>query len=429
MENNFKKYLIFWFGGSISQLGSAMTSFALILWAYTQTGSAMAVSLMSFCSYLPYILVSLLAGGFVDSHRKKSIMLVSDSIAAVCSLTVLAFWRTGILQIGHIYLVNCVIGFMNSFQIPAQSVAVGILVPKDKIAQMSGMDSFSSNLVSVISPVLASSVFAFGGLGAVIAVDLLSFLFNFTVLLAFIKIPEQLRRADRTGSAIAGCSRGFRFLYQHRGLWYIIVTMAVLNFFSRLTYENILSPMILARSGGNTLILGTVNTILGVGGILGGLIVSIRTPKMSSVKMIYLSAAASFLLGDLAMGLGQNVFWWSIAAVGASLPISFLTAGQRVILYKTIPQELQGSVFSVRNAIQYGTIPAGLLLGGFLADYVFEPFMQSGSALAAALGQLVGVGHGSGMAVMFLCTGVLGSGFSLAAYRKREIRELRDMGL
>ena len=63
MEKSFKKYLLFWFGGSVSQLGSAMTSFALILWTYTQTKSAMAVSLMSFCNYLPYILVSLFAGG------------------------------------------------------------------------------------------------------------------------------------------------------------------------------------------------------------------------------------------------------------------------------------------------------------------------------------------------------------------------------
>lgn len=95
MENSFKKYLLFWFGGSVSQLGSAMTSFALILWTYTQTKSAMAVSLMSFCNYLPYILVSLFAGGFVDRHRKKTIMLAADSIAAACSFFVLLCWRSG----------------------------------------------------------------------------------------------------------------------------------------------------------------------------------------------------------------------------------------------------------------------------------------------------------------------------------------------
>lgn len=426
MKDGFKKFIIFWIGGSVSQLGSAMTSFALILWTYTQTNSAMAVSLMSFCNYLPYIVVSLIAGGFIDRHRKKTIMLVSDTLAAVCSLAVcLLFWN-GRLEIWHIYVVNAVIGIMNSFQGPAQAVAIGIMVPEERLSQMSGMSSFAANLISVISPVLASAIFGFGGLGMVIVVDLLSFVFNFVVLLVFIKIPEQLKETSDEKNFLSGTVDGFHFLLQNKGLWYIIVTMAAINFFSQLTYENILSPMILARSGNDSMVLGVVNMVLGIGGILGGLVVSVKKLKISSVKMIYFSAALSFLLGDMMMGLGQNVFWWSVAAIAACFPIPFIMAGQNVILYKMVPQELQGSVFSVRNAIQYATIPIGLLLGGFLADYVFEPFMQSESGLANALGHLVGTGNGAGMAVMFLCTGIMGSTVSLLAYHKKEIQKLQE---
>lgn len=143
MKQNFNKYIIFWLSQSVSQLGSAMTSFALILWAYTQNGSAMTVSLMSFYNYVPYIMVSLFAGTFVDNHSKKKVMLVSDSIAAVCSLMVLALSIGNGLQIYHIYMVNFVIGFMNAFQGPASAVAVGKIVPKEKLAQVSGMNSFS----------------------------------------------------------------------------------------------------------------------------------------------------------------------------------------------------------------------------------------------------------------------------------------------
>ena len=86
---NYKNFILFWLSQSVSQLGSAMTGFALILWTYEQSGSAMSVSLMSFCNYVPYILVSLFAGTFVDRHSKKAIMLISDSIAALCTLAVL----------------------------------------------------------------------------------------------------------------------------------------------------------------------------------------------------------------------------------------------------------------------------------------------------------------------------------------------------
>jgi len=200
--------------------------------------------------------------------------------------------------------------------------------------------------------------------------------------------------------------------------------MAFLNFVSRLTYENILSPMLLSRSGENMAVLGWVQGILGAGGIIGGLIISLIKVKLEPIKMIYYFAAVSFLGGDLLMGLGQNVFFWSIGGLLASFPIPFIMAGQQNILYERIPRAIQGKVFALRNAIQFSTIPAGILLGGFLADQVFEPFMASNHSLANLLSHLVGQGKGSGMAVMFLITGLSGSMYSLCAYHKKEIKAL-----
>ena len=412
MNNRFKKYIIFWLSQSVSQLGSAMTGFALILWAYTKSNSALTVSLMSFCSYVPYIIVSLFAGSFVDSHSKKKIMLAADSAAAVCSVGVFMLYLGDGLQIWHIYLVNGIIGFMNAFQSPASAVAIGRIVPKEKLANVSGMNSFSDNLISVLTPVLAAFLFALNGLRLILMSDLCSFVLAFLVLLLGL-------------SVFAGCRDGFSFLLQNRGIFVVILTMALINFFSRLTYENILSPMILSRSGGDSTVLGIVNAVMGLGGIVGGIIVSAGKLSKDNVKMIYISAALSFLLGDLLMGIGQSPFMWAVAGLAASLPIPFINAGQNVILYKKVPDEMQGRVFAVRNAIQYSTIPVGILLGGFLADYVFEPFMMTDSPVASFLHMLVGEGAGSGMAVMFLCTGICGSLFSYLSYRRKEIQDLR----
>lgn len=423
-QPSFKRYVVFWLSQSVSQLGSSMTSFALVLWAYEKTGSAMSVSLMSFCRYLPYILVSLFAGAFVDSHRKKSIMLVSDAIAAIGSLAIFLSGAAGVLDIWQIYTVNFVIGFMNSVQNPAMSVAIGRMVPRERLGQVSGMKSFSSNLITIFSPAIASAVYAFRGLHAVILVDLFSFLFAFLVLLLFIYVPEEEGTQKKRISPLQGCAEGFQFLRLHRGLWTIAVTMWVINFLSRLTYENILSPMLIARSGG-TAAVGVVNAVLGVGGVVGGLLVSIGKMPKDNIKLIYFSAGLSFLMGDMLMALGQNSLVWALAGVAASIPIPFINAGQNVILYQNIPSEMQGRVFAVRNALQYSSIPAGILLGGFLADSVFEPFMASDSALAELLHHLVGYGNGSGMAVMFLCTSICGTLFSLLCYRSKGMDELR----
>lgn len=425
MNHNLKKYIIFWLSQSVSQLGSAMTSFGLILWAYTINHSALTVSLMSFCNYVPYIIVSLFAGTFVDRHNKKRIMLLADSVAAGCSVIVLLLTVWNGLQMWHIYLVNSIIGVMNAFQAPASSVAIGRIVPKDKLVNISGMNSFSGNLTTVLTPVLASALFAVSGLRVILLIDLGSFAVAFLVLLFLISIPESETGEENSVSVLAGCKEGFVFLAHNRGIFTVVLTMALLNFFSRLTYENILSPMILSRSGNNSMALGIVNAVMGIGGIIGGIIVSIGKLSKDNVKMIYVSAVISFLFGDLLMGAGRNVAAWSVAGAAASLPIPFINAGQNVIFYSKVPDKMQGRVFAVRNAIQYSTIPIGILLGGALADYVFEPFMASDCAVASALHLLVGEGKGSGMAVMFLCTGILGSLFSYVSYRRKEIQNLR----
>ena len=423
MEEKFGRYIVLWLSQSVSGLGSSMTGFALVLWAYGQSHSAMSVSLMSFCNYVPYVIISLFAGDFIDRHRKKSIMMVSDSLAAAGSLAVLAFLLAGHLSVRHIYLINMVIGVTNAFQQPASAVAAGRLVPEEKISNVSGMNSFSNNLIVVFSPMLAASLFAAGGLPLILLIDLASFGCAFFVLLLFIEIPEQLSE-KKSSSPFAGIADGFAFLKKEKGIFYLMLTMALINFFSRLTYENILSPMILARSSGDNITLGTVNACMGIGGIAGGIVVSMKKESRHKAAAIYVSAALSFLFGDLMMAVGKNVFWWSAAAVAASFPIPFIMADQNAILYRKIPAAMQGRAFAVRNAIQYSTIPAGIVLGGYLADYVFEPYMCSGSSLSGMLERIVGDGAGSGMAAMFLCTGICGFMVSMASCFNREIKKL-----
>lgn len=420
---NYKSFILFWLSQCISQLGSAMTGFALILWTYEQSRSAMSVSLMSFCSYVPYILVSLFAGAFVDRHSKKSIMLISDSIAAICTLTVLALTVSGKLSVWSIYVVNAVIGFMNAFQQPAAAVAIGKMVPKEKLSNVSGMNSFSSNLVTVLNPVIAAFVYSFGGLKIILLIDILSFLCASFVLLFAVHISEEYKYSEKS-FFFSDLKVGFKFLKNEKGLLFIMLTLAMINFFSRLTYENILSPMILSRSG-SSVTLGIVNALMGIGGIVGGIVVSAGKGSKNNVKMIYVSAAVSFVLGDLLMAVGRNAVIWSLAAFAASFPIPFIMAGQNVIMYEKVPEKMQGRIFAARNAIQFSSIPLGILLGGFLADYVFEPFMKSDNLIANVFSSIVGSGEGSGMAIMFLCTGISGFIISILSYQNKEIQKFK----
>ena len=87
--HSLKPFLILWSTQSLSQLGSAMTSFALSLWLYGRTGSALQTALLSVCTYAPYVVMSIFAGALSDRWDKKKTMLACDTLAASCTAAVL----------------------------------------------------------------------------------------------------------------------------------------------------------------------------------------------------------------------------------------------------------------------------------------------------------------------------------------------------
>ncbi|SET58191.1 MFS transporter [[Clostridium] polysaccharolyticum] len=403
-----KNYILFWLSQAVSELGSMMTSYALIIWVYQKYGSVMQVSLLTFFTFAPKTLVSIFAGNFVDKHDKKKIIMITDSCSAICSFFICVLMYRHQMNLMYIYLINFALGVFEALQSPASSVAFGIIVPKEKYEKMCGLSSVSENLTTVLYPMLASSLMGFLGIPAVLVFDIATFFFAVSIMLFFITIPNRIEEEKKKDGMLYGFKEGIRYLKEKKGILYIIIYMVLLNFLSRLSYENILSAMILARSNNNEYVLGIVTSLIGAAGIAGGLIVSIVKMPRNKVKMLFYSAAVSFLFGDLLMALGRNVYVWSIAGIAASLPIPFVSAAHYVLIYSNVKEEIQGRVFAVRNAMKFVAIPLGILLGGALSQYVFEPMLQKRTGLARMLIYVLGNAEGTGMAVMFLCTGVTG---------------------
>lgn len=421
-----KSYFLFWISQAVSELGSMMTSYALIIWAYLQTESVVSVSLLTFFTFAPKAFVSIFAGKFIDCHRKKIIIMVTDSLSAVCSLAICILIFTGHMSLYYIYVINIVLGFMEAFQSPAVSVAFGIIVPENKYEKMSGLNSITENLNTVLYPMLAAAVMGFFGLSGVLVFDIATFLFAVTIMIFYIQIPEEKFEVKQKEGIFHGFHEGVTYLKTHRGIFYILLCMAILNFLSRLSYENILSPMLLARSNNSQVVLGIVTSIIGIGGIVGGILVTALKMPKNKVKMLFYSAGISFLCGDLCMGLGQNVYIWSIAAVAASLPIPFTFAAQSVIIYTNVKTDMQGRVFAVRNAMKFTAIPIAILLGGIISEFVFEPFVRSANKFAGILLKLVGNTKGSGMAIMFLCTGITGLVCCILFVNNKNMKEIKS---
>lgn len=405
--NELHVFLVLWSTQSLSALGSSMTNFALVVWSYQQTGSALTTSLLSICSYAPYVLLSMFAGALSDKWDKKVTMLVSDSFAALSTIAVLGLLKTGHLEIWHLYFLNAMNGLMNTIQQPASDVAVSLLTPRKHYQKVSGMRSFSNSLVTLLTPILATALLSFTSLETVIFVDLSTFVVAFVSLLFFIRIPAV--RKDETATQeklLISVKRGLDYLKENRGILDLILFLAAINLTASI-YNAALPAMLLSRAGGGEMVLGMVNTFTGIATVLGSIIVSVIPAPKSRVRVICNTLLFSMSTENFILALGRSAPVWCLGAVLGWICIPVMSANLDVILRSHIPVEMQGRVYSARNTLQFFTIPVGYLLGGILVDRVFEPFMAV-YAEGSLLGTLFGTGKGSGAALLFLFIGVLG---------------------
>lgn len=410
MKNSIKElktFLILWSTQSLSQLGSAMTGFALTLWLYEKTGSALQTALLAVCSYAPYVVMSIFAGALSDRWNKKKVMLVCDTLAACCSVAVLMLLKADLLRPVHMYLLNAVTGLMNTVQQPASDVAMTMITPKEYYQKTSGLRSFSSSLVTILNPVFATALYAFAGMDLVIYVDLTTFAIAFLALLFGVKLfaPEN---AEETGkdSFLETVRAGLACLRENELVLVLILFLAGVNFVAS-AFDAVLPALILPRENGGEAVLGMVTSCAGIAMLIGSLIVTALPAPKNRIRVIYLTMLFSLGTENFLLAFTQIPTLWCAGQIIGWILVPVMSANLDVIVRTTIPLEMQGRVYSCRNTLQFFTIPIGLFLGGFMVDQVCEPVMAAAPA-EGKLVRLFGTGKGSGAALMMFILGVLG---------------------
>ena len=413
-----RSFLLLWSSQTVSSLGTAMTEYALIVWIYRQAGTATSTTLLTLCSFAPTILFRFAAGVIADRWDKKRIMLFADLFAACGTLSIYLLYSFSALRIWHLYLINVLLSFMNAFQEPAAFVATSLLVPKEHYTRVSGLQGISGAAVSILAPALGAGVLVFGGLKVVLICDICSFFAAFIVLLLFIRIPKiDVSEKEQKEPFRKTCTAGFRFLGSHTGMLRLILFMTLVNFLAKMSNDGLLSPFVLARTGNNQQVLGTVQSCAALGVMAGSLIVTWMKPVKNKLKLIGITTAFVFS-GNIFQGLSQHPAIWCAAAFGSYAMAAIMNAHMTVFIREQIPAEMQGRVFSAESTLKNCAIPLGLFLGGLLADHVFEPFMRSDSTLQRWLIPFFGDSAGAGIAVQFIIAGVLGILLCLAYLKK-----------
>ena len=362
-------FTIIWLGQVVSLLGSAMTWFAFTIWAWEKTGKASALATISFFAFLPAVLLTPIAGAFIDRWNRKLVMLLSDFATAVGTLTVFLIYTFGDLQIWHIYLISILAGFFTAFQYPAYAAAVTMMLSKEDYARASGMLGSARALSGILAPIFAAALLIPLGLTGIMLIDLATFIFALGTLF-FIHIPQP--NQTETGLQSKGTLWqeivfGFRYIKERPSLRALTILFMLAGIFLAIG-ATLMAPLVLSLTQNNESALATVQSTGAVGGIAGSVILSVWGGTQRRIHNILVGGAGACLLGILWLGLTEAVILWAIGSFFFAFFEPFVEGGNIALWQTKVEADVQGRVFSARHLLVQIPYLFGILAAGYLAE-------------------------------------------------------------
>jgi len=149
-------FFTIWLGQALSLLGSSLVQFALIWYLTTETGSAVVLTTATLVAMLPQILIGPIAGSIVDRSNRRRLMIAADSGIALATLVLAALFALGLTQIWHIYLVLMFRSLGSAFHGPALIASTSLMVPKEQLSRIQGLNQTLQGALSLFSPPLGA---------------------------------------------------------------------------------------------------------------------------------------------------------------------------------------------------------------------------------------------------------------------------------
>jgi DHA3 family macrolide efflux protein-like MFS transporter len=411
---------IVWAGQLVSTVGSGLTTFALGLTVYGATGSVTNYALIGFCAVAPRVILSPVAGVLVDRWDRRQVMLASDVGGLILTAAILALVATHQLDVWEVYVAAGIGGAFAAFQWPAWSAATTLLVPPRHFARAAGLATLAQAASDILAPLLAAALLVTVGLGPILVLDLVSFAVAVGAL-SIVRFPGVITRTETAlGPVIAQLGDGWRYIRGRPELLSLVGFLAIVNFLWGIVAA-LFAPLVLGFSSPQGL--GFALSVAGAGMITGSVLMAATGGPSRRVFGVVLAELASGL-AFVAMGFRPELALVAAGAFAAHVTIPVIFSCNQAIWQQRVPPELQGRVFSTRQAIERAFTPLAFVVAGPLAEHVFNPLMRADGTLAGTLGQVIGVGPVRGIGLVFVVMGLIQIGLGFAGLAYRRLREL-----
>lgn len=366
-----RDFRLLWIGETVSKLGSNVTTLAVPLVAVvTLHASAFQVSVLLATTWLPWLLIGVPAGAWVDRLPGRRVMLVCDAVSMASLTTVLIAAWLDALTIAQLVIATLLMGTATVFFETSYLVYLPSLVRPEDLTEGNAKLQGSAAAAGICGPGVAGLVAqVFGAVFGLLA-DVLSFLVSAICLLAIGRRPRPPREARQVTGFRREIMVGLRFVISDRYLLpfalYGIMANLALN-----GYQAVLIVFLVNDLGISPGATGGLIASVSLGGVLGASSTTWVVRHFGSARGLLLGLLCSpfALLMPLA-GPGFRLGFWAVGAFMLSFGLMVGNVIKGTFRAQYVPPHLRGRVSASMQFLMYGAIPLGALLGGVLSALV-----------------------------------------------------------
>ncbi len=393
-----------WSAQTVSTLGSAVAGFGIAVHVFLDSGNALWLGLLIAAAGLPFVVLAPLLGR-IDRFDRRTMMITGDSIAAVGTITALAFALGGRLEVWHLVIAAVIGGIGTAIQMPAAQAAVPALVDHDQLDRANGFSQIGPAGGIVAAPLIATMLVSRWGITAVLIVDAVTFAVAVTVT----ALTPFRSRVDHHANAVDGdrcdnreTARGWAPVFDWmRGPGHGVVALLALTASVNLClgFFNVALVAVVAtvdeQWAGLPLAVGGIS-MLGAGVVIGRRGLADRRVPAITLGLFMLAAGCALC------GLRPSLV---VVALGAAVVLGgvpILSTASTTMMHERVPATMHGRMFALRGGINRALDPIGSVVAGVVISVLAEPAMSPDGALHRSVGRVLATGDGRGAALVLV---------------------------
>ena len=358
-----RNYKLYFFGQSVSLVGTWMQKTAVSWVIYSLTHSTLMLGVTLFSSMFPSFLFSLIGGVVSDRYNKFKVLLGTQiaSLIQALLLALLIFLKH--YAIWEIIGLSAILGIINAFDVPArQSLVYDMVKDKNDLPNALALNSSMVNLSRICGPALAGIVLEMFGDGACFLLNALSFIaVIFSLLL--MKLPAYQKKEHKK-NVFGELKEGINYIIKTPSIAFVLIMLALVSLLV-LPFSTLIPYYAKDVFNGTASTFGVIDSFIGLGAFSGAIFLAWLSPGSDLKRILFINT--------LVLGIGLILFsherYYPLAlffAVVAGFGMMSQITVSNTLIQTTVESGMRGRVISYYAMAFFGMQPlGGLLVGGF----------------------------------------------------------------